>query len=848
MNAYQVNTYRQIALPTHWEMLAVSPGSCETPEQAAAYEAERWLTAPVPGTVAQALQIHQRWDISVPLNADEQDWWYRCTFTSPIGEVGSRFVLKFDGLASISDIWLNGESILHSENMFLAYEVDVTSLLRPRGEENTLYIRFNSLKALLAKKHPRPRWRTQLTDHQHLRWFRTTLLGRMPGWSPPVQTVGPWRGVTLEERVTLTVERCDVRASLKGNAGLVTAELQARSLVGTRPNRAALHVGAEIFPLSIQHIGADSFTLHGEAQLDEVELWWPHTHGKQSLYPASIELGYEEETVRVDCGRLAFRSIKLLSEHGEFAIHVNGEPIFCRGACWTPLNIVTLTASRQDYEQTLSMARKASMNMLRVGGTMVYEDEAFYKLCDELGILVWQDFMFANMDYPFTDPTFLANVQTECEQILQRLQGHACLAIICGNSEIEQQIAMLGFSEEMWQSDFFEQQLPALCRSYVDTAYWPSSPSGGALPFQANVGNSHYQGVGAYMRPLEDARQSGTRFASECLTFANIPEDQTIDLVLRPGESPTNHPKWKARVPRDHATGWDFDDIRDYYLQQLFRVDPMRLRYTDIQRYLALSRVVSGEVMAYVFAEWRRQSSPSQGGLIWFYRDLWPGAGWGVVDALGHPKAAYYYLQRVLRPKTCFFSDEGVSGLYLHLVNEQAEPINARLELALYRLPGTQVEETLSIEVSIPPRVGKELHVDALLGRFLDLTYAYRFGPPVHDIVVAILSERETGQVLGESFYFPHGLPNVQEQSIGLQAQAALQVDGSYLLQIHTEQFAQAVAINASGYLPEENYFHLYPGGTKSVRLTPQGNKSTLWGSLTTLNSQHSVNIQVIFD
>lgn len=404
---------------------------------------------------------------------------------------------------------------------------------------------------------------------------------------------------------------------------------------------------------------------------------------------------------------------------------------------------------------------------------------------------------------------------------------------------------MLGFAEDMWRNSFFDQLLPELCHDYTDAPYWPSSPNGGALPFQANAGNSHYQGVGAYLRPLEDARHSGVRFASECLTFANIPEAQTIDLVLKPGESPTHHAKWKARVPRDTNTGWDFDDIRDYYLEKLFRVEPMKLRYTDMQRYLALSRVTSGEVMAYVFAEWRRQRSSSHGGLIWFYRDLWPGAGWGVIDSTGLPKAAYYYLQRVLRPTTCFFTDEGVNGLWLHLTNESARPISARLHISLYRLPGTRMEEPVITDVLIPPREGKELHVDALLGRFLDLTYAYRFGPPSHDLVVATLSDNESEQVLSEAFYFPHGLPNTREQAIGLQAQAIPQDDGSYQLHVKTEQFAQTVAINAGGYQPDENYFHLRPGGEKTVRLVPLGGKSSFWGSLSALNCYHDVNIQI---
>ncbi|EFH81673.1 glycoside hydrolase family 2 protein [Ktedonobacter racemifer] len=838
---YQASTHRQISLHDGWELISVAPGSYQNPEQLAS-ETTRWLAASVPGTVMQALQRHQPWDFNAPPNADEHDWWYRCTFAAPASMEGKHYTLAFEGLATVADVWLNGKLILQAENMFRAYEVDVTPLLTERNE---LHLHFHSLAALLAQKRPRPRWRTNLVEQQQLRWFRTTLLGKIPGWSPPVQAVGPWRPISLVERSTLVIEHLHIRPKVQENTGVVSLDLRARSLDGDVPSRVTLRLGETTVALQVQTDTPSTFALTGEARLNDVALWWPHTHGQQPRYPASIQLYYPDTVVEIDCGSLAFRTLELCTAQEGFSLHVNGATIFCRGACWTPLNMVTLTASPQEYREALLTIKNAGMNMIRVGGTMVYEDEAFYTLCDELGILVWQDFMFANMEYPVTQEDFLANVQAECKQVLQRLQRHASLVLLCGNSEIAQQVAMLGLPEERWSNAFFDQLLPELCQSYTDAPYWSSTPNGGALPFQVNAGTSNYQGVGAYLRPLEDARQSGVRFATECLSFANIPEDQTLDLFLKPNQSPVHHPRWKARVPRDNGPGWDFDDIRDYYLEKLFRVEPMKLRYADMQRYLALGRVTTGEVMASVFAEWRRQRSSCQGGLIWFYRDLWPGAGWGVVDSTGYPKAPYYYLRRILAPTTCFFTDEGLSGLSLHLVNDTEYNIPAVVQLTRYRLPGTLLE-TANAEILLPACSAQELHAEKLFGHFLDLTYAFRFGPPGQDLVVATLSAQETGQVLGEAFYFPHqGLPNTREQSVGLQAHARPLEDGSYELHIKTEQFAQSVAIRANQYLPEENYFHMRPGSEKIVRLVPMGKKSSLWGSLSALNSMNDININI---
>ena len=190
---------------------------------------------------------------------------------------------------------------------------------------------------------------------------------------------------------------------------------------------------------------------------------------------------------------------------------------------------------------------------------------------------------------------------------------------------------------------------------------------------RSNAGVAHYYGVGAYLRPLDDARRArGAVRLRVPRPSPTCPTARLVERMLGRGERPPHHPRWKARVPRDLGAGWDFEDVRDHYLERLFGVDPLELRYSDHERYLALGRLTSGEVMAAVFAEWRRRRSTCAGGLVWFLRDLWPGAGWGVLDAHGRPKAAYYYLRRALQPVAVFFTDEGLNGLSFHAVNETA--------------------------------------------------------------------------------------------------------------------------------------------------------------------------------
>jgi beta-mannosidase len=349
-----------------------------------------------------------------------------------------------------------------------------------------------------------------------------------------------------------------------------------------------------------------------------------------------------------------------------------------------------------------------------------------------------------------------------------------------------------------------------------------NSPTGGALPFAANSNVSHYYGVGAYLRPLEDARRAEVRFTSECLAFANVPEAATIARLPGGGEGLPHHPKWKARVPRDSGASWDFEDVRDHYLRLLYGVDPLALRYGDPDRYLRLSRAVTGEVMEEVFAEWRRGRSTCAGGLVWMYQDLWPGAGWGVVDSLGAPKAAWHALKRAFRPVQVTLTDEGVNGLAVHVINETGEPVAATLSLACLRngeVPVLRAERALVLE----PRSAHEIAAASLSGTFFDMTYAYRFGPPPHDVTVAAITDA-SGRRLAEAFHFPQGRGATRAE-LGLSAVLEGH-DGSWTLRLQSQRCAQSVHVDDERFRAEDEWFHLAPGIERQVRLVARDGAS----------------------
>lgn len=813
---------------TAWQLARTEPGVIAHPDQLAVPE-HAWTAASVPGTVADALQAAGQWDWSAPPALDEYDWWYRCRFRCDDPKSGAS--LDFSGLATIADVWLNGTHVLSSDNMFVSQIVDAGSVI---ARENDLVVRFASLSSALAVRRPRPRWRTRLVNNQNLRWIRTTLLGRMPGWSSAPQPIGPWKTVTLIPHAVTRVVSRKVRSRLDGTDGLVSVAVRVRAATGATITSASVTVGDIERPAIVRWSGED-FVIHATIRIPEVAIWWPHTHGAQPLYGASIRVASGESDVSLPIGRVGFRTIRLETANDNFALRINDEQIFWRGACWSPPDSLRLHTTAAEYRRTLELARDAGMNMIRVGGTMVYEHDDFYDLCDELGIMVWQDFMFANMDYPVGDAQFLASVELEAKQLLQRIGGHPSLAIVCGNSEVEQQAAMLGLPAPEWRNTLFADRLPDLVAEHATSVpYWPSSPSGGILPFHVNAGDGHYFGYGPYLRPLSDVRASNVRFASETLAFSNPPEPRFIDRMTCGSAGAGHHPDWKRGVPRDNGSGWDFEDVRDHYVREIFGVDPVAVRYADPERYLALGRVAAGEVMARTIAEWRRFGSTCSGALVWLYRDLRPGAGWGVLDHDGNPKAAYYYLARAFRPLSVAMTDEGLNGVAVHAANDGGLDASLELRVALYR--GTMGVGGAVARVTIPARSTLSQSVDQLIGSFTDVSYAYRFGQPNHDLVVATLIDPETGDTVSEAFHFPAGLATPRA-TVSLEARVERLAGDECAVTFSADELALAVAIEAGGWSPSDNYFNVAPGSTRRVIMKSAGRPGSMAGRAAALNS-----------
>ncbi len=700
--------------------------------------------------------------------------------------------------------------------MFRSHRFEVTGRLHA---QNRVDIVFRSLDAALAGRRPRPRWKTALVSNQDLRWFRTSLLGRATAWMPALPAIGPWRDVVLTRSAALSVSALRLRGSAPQGRAQLHLHARLHPGPGQRLEGATVVVAGCSLAVDIHEDEAGDFILSLDAPLPGAALWWPLGQGAQALHPCRLELVCTAGLRVVDCGMLGFRSLVLDRSGGQVQLRVNGRAVFCRGACWTAEDPASLDGRPEDLQRTLDLAASAGLNMIRIGGTMTWASDALLAACDARGILVWQDLPFANLDLPVGDADFVAEVQAELRQQTARLAAHPCVALLCGGSEIAQQAAMLGLPREAWAGPFFEEQLPAwVAESLPDLPWFPSTPWEGDLPFHTGSGLCHYYGVGAYRRPLADVRRAGVRFSPECLGFSNIPDAETV-RATGGGSRPAPHsPEWKRGVPRDPSAGWDFEDVRDHYLREHFGADPVALRSVDPERYLALSRVLTGELMLRVFAEWRRAGSGCGGALVWFLKDLRPGAGWGLIDSFGRPKAALWALRRAWAPQAALLTDEGLDGVAIHLHNEAPAPLSAWLELELLSKARHKVGQH-SGPVSVPAWGSARLTVEGLLGHFCDPAYAYRFGPPRQDVVLVRLRASPEGPVLHQDALFPAGFSLSQHSDAGLRGEVASLDEDTVEVCLSADAFLQWLSIDAPGWTPDDDFFHLSPACPRSLRL-----------------------------
>jgi beta-mannosidase len=789
-------------------------------------------------TVAAAWEAWGELDLDdrdTALRIDSEDHWWRAALPNSLYEAakrGARVTLELPGVATIHDVLVNGVLVAQGVSMFVPIEVDVTDHLV--GDDRIEIVVRSLTEYLDSIKWPRPRWKTRLVSDQRLRNVRTALFGRI-GWAPPTPVAGPYRGATLHRSDQPRVHQCGLVASVDGSSGTVQAQVDTVNVT-----RLGLQVGSDTSWLSLINEKNGQQHWAGRVAVAGVERWHPHTHGNPHLYDVTLVLECRNSTtIRHSAGRVGFRTIAVDESDGQFAVSVNEVPVFCRGAVAMPFDAIGATTNEESIRAMLQQAQSAGLNMIRLGGTNWYEGTAFHSLCDELGLLVWQDFSFASLDYPST-AEFQSVVREEVRAHISPLRAHPSTAIVCGSSEVEQQIAMMGLNLAMiadtpgrtWLRDLVHELAPGI-------RYLSSSPSGGHVPMRVDVGVSHYFGVGAYRRGREDATTSGVRFASECLAFANIPSASAVASL-----GGVDGDLWRRRVPRDSGSDWDFDDVRNHYVDRLPGVEP-GMRESNPERWMELSELVTGDLMASVFRQWRTGSGRCGGGLILSLNDPWASAGWGLFDSFGEPKAALHRLAGVLQPVCVLAVDRGLNGLDLHLINDTNMLREGYLQVRGVTIEGRTVLHGL-IPVSLAEHSKFVVAAETVFGRFADPTYAYKFGTqPFHAVVATFLHANpndDRNENLDDAFCSALHVVRPDWSQIDREPEIEVRrissISNGFRVCIEATIAEQFVRVGAIGASASQSHFDLGPGQRLSVDLTwPIGSDPVGEGTIRSLTA-----------
>lgn len=683
---------RDFVISQGWQLKPREPSQIGQRATAAEFSDERgWLEASVPGTVYEALwragRIGSPYNLAALKEAawiHEADFLYRCRFDLPADfrvEDGQAVQLLCEGLDTVATVWLNGIEVLHSDNMFVPQRVIVPDSGMLRRRDNDLWLLFQaplrSAQASEALHGKRPVWNG---DHSRV-YLRKAQYQFGWDFSPTVLTQGPWQPIRLQiARARLSEIACPLSVA----ADLRTARLALALAVEAASERAdqyevvvQLHSpdGALHSERSYPLVAAPQGSIRDVIDIEEPALWWPRGHGGQPLYTLRVELYWVAmEGVRRLCDsrtlRLGARRLRLVEERlpdGEnFYFEINNRPIFCGGANWIPADVLPSRVSAERYTRLLDEAVAAEMTMLRVWGGGIYETDVFYDLCDERGLLIWQDFGFACGLYPAL-PEFIDSVTREATVAVQRLRHHPSLVVWAGNNEdysIAQSVGVYhGPSEPIPAPGpsslasprfdgrvLYEQVLPAVCESHDPSRpYWRGSPysrhhvDSGA----PSEGDRHIWDVwhGA-MRDYQDYGQLIGRFASE-FGMQAVPEPQVVAPALSP--APLDE-----TALRQLNYGQDGPERIGKYIDR----NLPRALQPGADGYIYLSQVNQAEAMAYAVRTFRRSFDHSRrcsGALVWQIDDCWPSVSWSLLGFCNEGeqpcrKPSFYSVRRELLP------------------------------------------------------------------------------------------------------------------------------------------------------------------------------------------------------
>ncbi|WP_423806761.1 beta-mannosidase [Phocaeicola coprophilus] len=795
-----------------------------------------WMSARVPGTVHQDLLDHGRLpDPFYGMNeqkvqwVEKEDWLYRTVFTVTADQLKSDAAwLTFEGLDTYADVYLNGSLLLKADNMFVGHKLAVKDVLREG--ENRLMIRFRS-----PVEETAPQWDTDgfnyPADNDHSEKRMSVYTRKAPysygwDWGIRLATSGIWRPVKLTFCNGAAIDDFFVRQQeVTEQVAKVDNQLEINN-VTTTPKEAQVKVvyayGEQADTLTrtvVLQPGKNSLSM--PAWIEKPHLWMPNGWGDPALYTFTATVSVDGKEVASREEAIGLRSIRVVMEDDKdgksFYFEVNGKPMFAKGSNYIPGDALLPNMTGERYARLFEDIRAANMNMVRVWGGGIYEDDRFYEEADRNGILVWQDFIFACTTYPH-DPTFLKRVSEEAVYNMRRLRNHASLAMWCGNNEIYEGMRYWGWKDKyspvVWKEMtegydvLFRQLLPELVEANDPGRFYMHGS-----PYEANWGrpeswkiaDSHNWGTWYGQKPFESLDTEIPRFMSE-YGFQAFPEMKTIRMFASPEDYELESPVMNAHQKAS---------IGNFLIKKT-----MALYYKVPEKFEDLiyaGLILQGQGMRHGIEAHRRHRPYCMGSLPWQLNDSWPVVSWSSIDYYGNWKAMHYQIRRAFAPVLVDAIKEG-NNLSYYIMSDRLTDEELTLNLELMDFNG-KVYRKQKVDGLLPANTSKLFYQEpveqALAGRDSATTF-------MHMVV-----KSKKGEVLSdEIYYFAHPKDQLLPKT-PLHWQVK-QKKGYCEVTVKADKLARDIFIEVpvQGVRFSDNFFDLLPGQKKKVIITSPDGKS----------------------
>jgi len=759
-----------------------------------------WYKASVPGTVHTDLLNNKL--IPDPFYSDnernlqwigEMDWDYRKTFKLPKSfDLSKPVYIKFDGVDTIADLFLNGEKIGSTQNMFCSYEFEVSRYLKPKN--NKLLVQFASPNKFAKASETKYGKLPAAIDSERV-YIRKAQYSFGWDWGPSFATSGMEKDVYLLQRSDSFIDHYTFNTlRLSNNCAFV----EIKGNVGNPHNlnimlKIILQKAGYVYEKEIE-IKNKQFTHSFE--ISNPELWWPNGYGNPELYNLTLQLYCKNVLLDEKTDKVGIRTIYLQlkdMEKNTFRLIVNGKHVFARGTDWIPADLFIPRISKEKYKRLIGYAQNGAMNIMRVWGGGFYEKNIFYELCDEMGILVWQDFMFACASYP-EFPEFIENVSEEFRQNIKRLQNHPSLAIWCGNNENE----WIYMNEqhrpykEMPGYNIYHEIIPGILNKLDPTRpYWPSSPFGfDDSPNSELSGNRHQWEIWSMWKD-----------------YNHVPEDNSLFVSEFGFQAPANRITLEEVIPpRDRNVQSEIFEFHNKQVEgneRLFRFLsghlPVRTKWED---YIYLTQLNQGFALKTCIQHWRSNYPVTNGSIIWQHNDCWPVSSWALIDSNLIPKQSYYHVKNIFSQQIITFNKKD-KDIEVLLINSAPKEFSGSVKIQIINLPKGKIE--FSENIALKAKSNSKEIISSIADN-----NSIKSGTAV--ILVSVYDNKEL--MVHRNYY-----AGKEWKHISLpKADVVLKKGGDNWLAVETDKPAFFVTLEAGGISFDKNSFILLPGEKEIIK------------------------------